>query len=237
MKRVAEEGTDIIFIQEPLNIQGNLIGILTKYKTLTAGEDRSRAAVVVTNNQIDTMRIHQLSDADSVVIETLKGNTKIIAARMYFDRGKQIEQGMTKIEAILQHAKNTKVLIASDCNARSTLWHDKLTNNRGRILEEFITSKQLYILNEESSSTTFRNRLGTSNKDLTVISPQLLNSITEWRISYHERVSDRSNIQYTIKSSIANRHEVNPPHKRFRTNKESLEKLKKKHFPSPKVKV
>jgi hypothetical protein len=81
------------------------------------------------------MLIHQLSDADSVVIEILKGNTKIIAASMYFDKGKQIEQDITKIGAILQHAENTKVLIASDCNARSTLWHDKLTYNRGRILK------------------------------------------------------------------------------------------------------
>jgi hypothetical protein len=60
---------------------------------------------------------------------------------------------------------------------------------------------------------------------LTIISPQLLNSITEWRISDHESVSDHSIIQYTIKSSITNRHEVKPPHKRFRTNKESLEKF------------
>jgi dihydroxyacetone kinase-like predicted kinase len=164
MKTVAEEGTDITFIQEPHNIQGKVIGISTKYKTFTAGEDRGRAAVVVTNNQIDTMLIHQLSDADSVVIEILKGKTKIIAASMYFDREKQIEHDMTKIEAILQHAKNTKVVIASDCNASSTLWHNKLTNNRGRILEEFITSKQLYILNEESSNTTFRNRLCTNKQ-------------------------------------------------------------------------
>jgi hypothetical protein len=69
---------------------------------------------------------------------------------MYFDRENQIEHDLEKMELILYQAKNTAVPIASDCNARSNFWHDKLTNTRGRILEEFITIRQLYIMNEES---------------------------------------------------------------------------------------
>ena len=84
---------------------------------------------------------------------------------MYFDRIYQIEVNLLKIELILNYTENTGVLIAADCNARSTLWHDKLTNSRGRIIEEFITSKRLFIMNEVSGNTTFSNRLGTSNID------------------------------------------------------------------------
>jgi len=105
------------------------------------------------------------------------------------------------------------------------LWHDKLTNTRGRIIEEFITSNQLYILNEESCKTTFRNRLGTSNIDLTIISPQLLNSITGWVISDQESASDHSIIKYAIKPGIAKWHAENLSHIRYRTNKESLAKF------------
>jgi hypothetical protein len=217
----AEDETDI-FIQELHTIQGKVIGISIKYKIFTSGKDRCRAAVVATNNQIDAMLIHQLSDADMVAVEITKGNTKIIAASTYFDRKDQIEHDLIKTESVLHHTKNRGVLIASDRNARSTLWHDKLTNRRGRILEEFITSKQLYILNEESCNTTFRNRLGTSNIDLTVINPQLLNSITGWVISDQESVSHHSIIKYAIKSGIAKWHSENPSHIRYRTNKESL---------------
>jgi len=99
--------------------------------------------VVVTNNQIDVMLIHQLSDADKVAVEIIKGNTKLIAESMYFDREHQIDD-LIKMDSILHHSKNTGVPNESDCNARSTLWHDKLTNTTGRILEEFITSKQLH---------------------------------------------------------------------------------------------
>jgi hypothetical protein len=72
---------------------------------------------------------------------------------------------------VLHHAKGTGVLITTDSNARSTLWHDTLINTRGRILEEFITSNQLYIMDEKCTNTTFRNHMGTSNIDLKIISP------------------------------------------------------------------
>jgi len=89
MKAVAEDETDVIFVQEPHTIQGKLIGI-SKHKIFTSGDDRCRAVVIVTDNQIDVMLINQLSDADTVAFEIIKGNTKLIAANMYFDREHQI---------------------------------------------------------------------------------------------------------------------------------------------------
>ena len=68
MKLVPEEETDIIFIKEPHIIQGKVVGIPTKYKIFTSGDDRCRAAVVVTNKHIDVMSIHQLSDVDPVSV-------------------------------------------------------------------------------------------------------------------------------------------------------------------------
>jgi hypothetical protein len=126
MKAVAEDGMDIIFVQEPHTIQGKVSGISTRYKIFASGDDRCRAAAIVTNNQLDVMLIHQLSDADTVAVEITMGNNKLIAASMYFDREHQIGD-LLKIDSILHHSRNTGVLIASDCNARSILWHDKLT--------------------------------------------------------------------------------------------------------------
>jgi len=122
--------------------------------------------------------IRQLSDKDAVREDVIKGNTKIIVASMYFDRELQIENDLEKIEQVLLHAKNTGVIIATDTNDRSALWYDRVTNKLGRILEEFMTTKQLFFLNEESSDTTFRNGIGKSYIDLTIINPQLLSSIT-----------------------------------------------------------
>jgi len=105
---------------------------------------------------------------------------------------------LLKIEAIIQHAKGVSVLIAMDSNSRSTSWHDILTNTRGRILEEFLMSKQLPKMNEESDYTTFRNRRGSSNIDLTVIGNQFLRTVVELKISEQESCSDHGIIRYAI---------------------------------------
>jgi hypothetical protein len=65
-KAVAEDETDINFIQEPHTLR-----ISTKYK-ISTGEDKCRAAVVATNNLIDAMLIHQMSEADTVGVEIIK---------------------------------------------------------------------------------------------------------------------------------------------------------------------
>jgi hypothetical protein len=140
----------------------------------------------VTNNQIDIMLIQQLSDSDTVGVDIIRSSLKIIVTSVHFDRENPIERDVTKIEAIMYHANGTGVLIATDSNARSASWHDTLTNTRGRILEEFITSKQLYIMNEEWSNSTFRNHMGTSNIDLTLISPQLIRSVSGWQLAFRK---------------------------------------------------
>jgi hypothetical protein len=72
MKAVAEDETDIIFIQEPHTLRSKVLGISTKYKISTSGDVRCRAAVVATNNLIDAMLIHQMSEADTVAVEIIK---------------------------------------------------------------------------------------------------------------------------------------------------------------------
>ena len=117
---------------------------------------------------------------------------------MFFDIRQRIETDLLKIETITQHAKGAGVPIAMDSNSRSTSWHDALTNTGGRILEEFLISKQLYIMNEESDYTNFRSRRGTRNIYLTVISDQLLRTVVNLKIGEQESCSDRSNIGYVI---------------------------------------
>jgi len=109
---------------------------------------------------------------------------------MYFDIGRQIEMDLSKIEAMLQHANGVGVLLAIDSNARSAKWHDPITNSRGRTLDEYLMSKQLYILNEEGFNTPFQNRRGASNIDLTVITNQLIRTVSQWEISDQESSSE-----------------------------------------------
>jgi exonuclease III len=68
MKYTADNKGDIVCIQEPYMNQGRAVGIDTQYKTYTAGEARSRAAVIITNRKVDATLITQLSDEDTITL-------------------------------------------------------------------------------------------------------------------------------------------------------------------------
>ena len=221
MQITEEESTDILCIQEPYTIQNKVVGIPNKFRTYTIAGTRSRAAIVVTNNHIDVLLLKQHSDADAVVAEITVDGVKLILASMYFDIGRQIEVDLSKIETVLQHANGVGVLLAIDSNARSVSWHDSTINARGRTLDEYLMSKQLYILNEESHNTTFRNRRGVSNIDLTIITNQLLRTVEQWEISDQESSSDHNIIKYVIGQGDSKRESVDFQDVRYLFKKEN----------------
>jgi len=45
--------------------------VYQKYKIFVSGEGRIRAAIVVTNNPVDTIILKQLSDEDPVILEVI----------------------------------------------------------------------------------------------------------------------------------------------------------------------
>ena len=83
---------------------------------------------------------------------------------MYFDINRSIDIDLQKMQEILTYAKGVGTIFAIDSNARSNSWHDVLTNKRGRTLEEFLISRQLYTANEESCYKTFQSGRGASNR-------------------------------------------------------------------------
>jgi hypothetical protein len=85
------------------------------------------------------------------------------SSKHVFRQKKPLKHDLIKVDAILLHAKRVGAIIAIDSNARSTTWHDTITSNRGKHLEEYVISKQLHIMNEPSAYSTFESRTGKSN--------------------------------------------------------------------------
>jgi len=96
---------------------------------------------------------------------------------MYFDITKEIKRELDRIEETLEFTKGNGLVIAVDSNSRSVAWLDCQTNQRGKTMEEYNISKNLNIMNEESELTTFQNRRGSSNIDLTIVNNQLLTAL------------------------------------------------------------
>jgi len=125
---------------------------------------------------------------------------------MYCDIEDQIEYNFTNMDGLMRFVKGGRILIAVDSNARSKTWHDVKTNSRGRKMEEYLASKQLHIINEESDMFTFHNSRGSSNIDLTVTNNNLIVALNEWEISAEESLSDHSYLKYKIGVGGANNH-------------------------------
>jgi len=55
----------------------------------------------------------------------------------------------------MDYTKGHGFIIAVDSNARSKMWHDTVTNQRGKILEEFLIFNNFYVMNEATEAPTF----------------------------------------------------------------------------------
>ena len=144
---------DLAFVQEPYIIRKNLAGIPKSLRTSVSGEGRKRSALLVNNKEINVVLITQLSDEDCIVAEISYRSTKCYGESIYFDITEDIELTVRKTEQILNCSKGQGLLIAADSNARSKTWYDTITNQRGKVLEEFLTIYNLYIVNNRSGPT------------------------------------------------------------------------------------
>ena len=94
---------------------GNKLAGLPKSLTIyTSGARRKRAAIVIHNKQIDTIKITQLSDEDTVVLETKVGNATLLIGSMYFDINRLIDYDLQKMRTIIIHANSVGIVFAVD---------------------------------------------------------------------------------------------------------------------------
>jgi hypothetical protein len=133
------------------------------------------------------------------VVEVILGTFKFYTANMYLDVTEKLDKDIKLINDILQLANKSGILITMDSNSRSRMWHDKLTNGRGKELEEFLISRQLFIMNGKSEMKTFQSSRGSSNIDLTISNSKLLKEVQAWKISKEESCSDHKIIKFCIR--------------------------------------
>jgi hypothetical protein len=217
--------TDIVFVQEPYLIQNKTTGITTSHRTYITNVEKCRAAIIIANDNIDTILIKQLCDRDTIVIEVRYKSTRIIAASMYLDIKEELNNKIAKMEEILKFGTGTGILIAIDSNSRSQAWHDKQTNTRGTTLEDYLTSRDLNVINEESDHTTYQSRRGRCNIDLTITNNQILKYVKDWEVSTEDSCSDHSIIKFNIGQEKNKGTQYNYTGKRYITTEESYNRF------------
>ena len=74
MKVIDTEEPDLILIQEPYKYQNRPVGIEKKYRILTEGNGKHRAATIIINSKIDAILNAKLSDEYTVFLEIIHEN-------------------------------------------------------------------------------------------------------------------------------------------------------------------
>jgi hypothetical protein len=185
VQMMSENQIDLAVVQEPYYIRNNLAGIPKSLRTYMSGNGRKRSALLVNNKEIDVVLTTQFSDEDCIVAEISYRNTKFYRISSYFDITEDIEINIRKTDKILNYSKGQGLLITADSNAISKTWYDTITNQRGKVLEDFLNISNLYLVNDRSEPT-FETTRGSRYVDLTIINNQLLRRLTDWTCGTQE---------------------------------------------------
>jgi hypothetical protein len=102
------------------------------------------------------------------VAEISYRDTKFYGVSLYCDITEDIDINIRKTEQILNYLKGQGLLIAVDSNASSKTWNDTITNQRGRVLEEFLTIYNLHIISD-GSETIYETSIASIYVDLTIV--------------------------------------------------------------------
>ena len=96
-------------------------------------------------------------------LKVMTGDLELIIINVYCQYSLPLEGFLEKIERALNGLQTKKGLIVMDANARSELWYNKTTDEKGVLLEEFIYKQNLSILNKPNNPPTYVSGNGESN--------------------------------------------------------------------------
>jgi type II secretory pathway component PulM len=84
----------------------------------------------------------------------------VIVISAYFQFSEPTERGVERLQKVLDelNIRDAKdIVISADVNARSASWHDVKTDRRGEIVDEFVTTNGLEIINRGDQPHTFES--------------------------------------------------------------------------------
>ena len=105
-----------------------------------------------------------------VLAVSLNGHKNITLCSVYLPPSERVEKA--QLQDIFNHLPSPCLLLG-DFNAHNTMWRSRSTNNKGKIMEDFIVGNGLTILNDHSQTYVSPATGTTSILDLAICHPSL----------------------------------------------------------------
>ncbi|KAF8773449.1 Retrovirus-related Pol polyprotein type-1 like protein [Argiope bruennichi] len=84
-----------------------------------------------------------------------------------------------------------------DANSKSETWFSPVSDSRGTKLTEFISTHNLFVINEDCGPT-FCGSQGSSYIDVTVVGTDLLEDVSCWHLPTYDSLSDHKSIEFEV---------------------------------------
>ena len=193
----------VALVQEPHNTMGKITNISKNLKVFTGKTNQNIRASIITTPDVEAWLLGQFSNEDQVAIAFKSGNKIITMASTYmpYDSQEAPPPQITRdlISFCLQ--KGWGLVIGADANSHNEVWGSSDTNNRGDELLNYLSTTQMHICNQ-GNTPTFSNRIREEVIDITIASNNLIENITNWRVSNKETFSDHSRIEFQLTCSL-----------------------------------
>ena len=188
---------DVALLQEPPLSSNSLAfpNTLGRVFSISIPGVRTRAMIVAINSNLSvTLHVH-LSSPDIAVATLSTQSDEIVCVSAYHHGGNGNNdpntEDLNKLQVVLDTFRNSHIILGFDANARSGLWGDHSENGRGRAVEDFISTNNLFLLNDGKRPTyVHRGTERSSFIDLTLVSQRLFQFCRDWHVSSDDSLSD-----------------------------------------------
>ncbi|CAK9796609.1 Retrovirus-related Pol polyprotein from type-1 retrotransposable element R1 (Fragment) [Anthophora quadrimaculata] len=201
---MSERGVSVALLQEPYVSNGCVRGLPVGWCVYVCENGPVRSAVIVKDACLESMCVRECTDEYGVCV-WLKGDFgEMYVVSVYCRHGHDIEPYMAYMDRVCMYARGKRVIIGMDANAVSPLWYSKggrlnsESDMRGRLLEEWILTSGMIVMNEPSEYYTFEGMTGQSDIDVTLVSESCAGCRIVWEIKNDWSISDHNAILIEI---------------------------------------
>ena len=160
------------------------------YKHCSDGDRASGGVAVIVNNNVPHHAV-KLDSALQAVAVSISLNKTFTLCSVYLPLSSTID--IKKLDHLIGQLPKP-FIVMGDFNSHHTLWGCTDTNDKGRIIEDFITGHDLVLLNDKSSTYLHPATGSYSSLDLTICSPEIFPDL-KWKVVDDLHGSDHFPIQ------------------------------------------